>query len=95
MDFKQLQKAVANLNWNLSFHEFCREILLRDGLTGNETENLTEEELVSLANQRLENDPYCLEKWQDWQKLNDALHFFDDETLERIITVYEQRQTNR
>ena len=78
----------------MNFHEFCREILLKNGLTGNEPENLTEEELVSLANQRLENEPYCLEKWQDWQKLNSALYSFDNETLERIIIVYEQIQTD-
>lgn len=79
MQIKQLQKAVANLNWNMSFYEFCREILRK--------ENWTKEQL--------ENDAYCLEKWKDWQKFNSALHCFDNETLNRIVTVYEQRQRNQ
>ena len=79
MDFKQLQKAVANLSWNMSFYEFCREILRKENWT----------------NEQLENDNYCLEKWKKWQELNSALHSFDDESLKRIITVYEQREVNR
>ncbi len=73
MNVKDLQKAVANLNWNINFYTFCREILQKDNLT----------------NEQLENDAFCLEKWQEWQKFNKALHLFDDDTLERIITVYE------
>jgi hypothetical protein len=76
MDFKDLQKAVANLNWNMNFHTFCREILEKDNLT----------------NEQLEKDAYCLEKWQKWQGFNKALHLFDDETLERIVAVYERNK---
>ena len=79
MDFKQLQVAVANLSWNMNFYDFCQEILRKKNWT----------------NEQLENDNYCLEKWKQWQKLNSTLHFFDDETLERIVSLYEQRSINR
>ena len=74
MDFKHLQKAVASLNWNLNFYTFCREILQKEDITP----------------EQLENDAYCLEKWQQWQELNKALNLFDDDALERIIAVYER-----
>lgn len=76
MDFKNLQIAVANLSWNMNFYRFCREILKKENWT----------------NEQLENDNFCLEKWKNWQKLNSALHFFDDETLEQIVAVYETNQ---
>ena len=76
MDFKQLQKAVANLNWNINFQTFCRSILQKNA-----------------TNEQLENDSYCLEKWQQWQEFNRALHLFDDDTLERIISLYEIHNT--
>lgn len=79
MQIEQLQKAVANLNWNLSFYDFCRDILEKNNQT----------------NEQLENNTYCLEKWEDWQKFNSALHYFDSETIERIVNVYEQRQINQ
>ncbi|WP_319422167.1 hypothetical protein [Pleurocapsa sp. FMAR1] len=79
MNVITLQKAVANLNWHINFYEFCREILQKHNWT----------------DRRLEKDAYCLEKWRDWQKLNKALHLFDDETLERIVTVYERRHKNK
>ena len=79
MNLEQLQKAVSNLNWNLDFYNFCREVLQKDHQT----------------NEQLENDAYCLEKWEYWQKLNGELHCFDNETFNRIVTVYEQRQTNQ
>ena len=33
---------------------------------------------------------YCLKKWQQWQILNTTLDSFNENTLERIISVYEQ-----
>lgn len=71
MEFKAIQQAVANLNWNLNFYTFCREILQ-----------------VDFSNESLERDAYCLEKWEKWQKFNSALHFFDDETIKRILDTY-------
>ena len=76
MDLKNLQKAVANLSWNMNFHTFCREILDKNNLT----------------DEQLEKDAYCLEKWQKWQGFNQALRSFDDDILERIIAVYERNQ---
>ncbi len=32
---------------------------------------------------------HCLKKWQQWQILNNALDSFNEDTLERIISVYE------
>ena len=74
MDFKTLQKAVANLSWELNFYDFCRSILEKD-----------------FSSQELELDPYCQEKWKDWQKLNSALHAFDNKRLERNLEVYQRR----
>ncbi len=79
IDFGTLQLAVTSLHWNLDFYEFCHQILQKDDWT----------------EERIENDYYCIEKWEKWQQLNRALHLFDRETLKRIITVYERRQRNK
>ena len=39
----------------------------------------------------LEKDQYCLKKWEQWQLLNKTLDSFNEDTLERIISVYESR----
>ena len=44
------------------------------------------------TNEQLENDAYCLEKWQKWQEFNRALYFFDNDTLERIVALYESNE---
>ncbi len=37
----------------------------------------------------LTQDKYCLKQWQQWQLLNNALDSFNEDTLERIISIYE------
>ena len=79
IDFGTLQLAATSLHWNLDFYEFCQQILQKDDWT----------------EVQIENDYYCIEKWEKWQQLNRALHLFDRETLKRIIAVYERRQRNK
>ncbi len=79
IDFGTLQVAVTYLYWNLDFYEFCQQILQKDDWT----------------EERIENDYYCLEKWDKWRDLNRALHLFDCETLKCIIAVHERRQRNK
>ena len=79
IDFAAFQLAVTHLHWNLDFYEFCQQILQKDEWT----------------EERIENDYYCVEKWKKWQELNRALHLFDRETIERIVSLYQQKQGSK
>lgn len=49
---------------------------------------------VEKESELLQQDKYCLNKWQQWQSLTNSLNAFDDETIERILRIYSERKTN-
>ena len=91
---KEFKRAVSTLNWELDFLAFCRQILLKNGLTGNEPDNLTSAELAELGDERLQKDKYCLKKWQEWQQLRSSLSAFNDESIEQILSIYSQGRSD-
>ncbi len=49
---------------------------------------------VEKESELLQQDQYCLKKWQQWQQLSSSLSAFDGETIERILRVYSERKSS-